>query len=201
MIELSDHEFELMGIPFQFWDMRWDRVRPGTNKERVEAFLRARFKDDKDIGLGLLLMGSCGVGKSMFSAIVASAYRHHDHSVTWVSAVTAQRLLATDVEYEEGVTWEEHLREAEVVVIDDLGAEGSFARWGNHVLSLMSDRINNGQTLVLNTRFDGAQLNALYGVDWLEGMMARMVCIRLTSEQRNEAILDRQRVIGGGNGH
>lgn len=107
----------------------------------------ANFSDMKANGQGLMLLGDVGVGKSYTAACVANSLMSDYHSVVMTSFV---RML-TDLSLDEIGEYTLNLNNAELVIIDDFGAERSTDFALEKIYNMIDLRYRSKKPLMITT--------------------------------------------------
>ena len=101
-------------------------------------------------GIGLLLFGNVGTGKSYAAGCIANALINELHSVRFVSTSEAVNHLQGCFGFER----EEYIKSLmrpELLILDDLGAERNTSYGKEQIFSLVDKRILTGKPLIVTT--------------------------------------------------
>ena len=123
--KLTTPDLERMHLPKKFWKVN----SAGISDESIEGFspreVAVRYVDNMDEmwakGIGMLLYGTNGRGKSGFAACIAKEYRRRGYTVLWVEAADLKRLVIANEHFDEDETVWERAFGVDVLVIDDFG--------------------------------------------------------------------------------
>ncbi|MBQ6893475.1 MAG: ATP-binding protein [Clostridia bacterium] len=134
-----------------------DRARMAQNLEIVRTFAENFSKNSGS----LLFMGGTGLGKTHLSSALAKTVIDSGHDVLYTSALN----MISDFEKAkfkgEGDT--SAYLGAELLIIDDLGTEGSGAFTESFVYNVIDTRICKGLPTVVSTNLTAHELSARYG--------------------------------------
>ncbi|MBQ8836930.1 MAG: ATP-binding protein [Clostridia bacterium] len=134
-----------------------DRVRMKQNFDIVKNFAENFSKNSTS----LLFMGGTGLGKTHLSSALAKVVIDSGHDVLYTSALN----MISDFENAkfkgEGDT--HRYFSAELLIIDDLGAEGNGAYTESFVYNIIDTRICKGLPTVVSTNLTAHELSARYG--------------------------------------
>lgn len=114
----ADH-FELMRIPRRFWGTSVSEIEPLTRKAIV-SYLR-QLDDMLDRGVGLLLWGESGRGKTSAAVCVAKEARRRGASVLMATAATLVDAARSRADDDGQVV--SRARSVDFLLLDDLGKE------------------------------------------------------------------------------
>ena len=125
-------------------------------------------------GRGLLLMGGCGLGKSIITTkVLPVLFKHYYDKI--LSVYYADRINKT---YTEAET-------RKLVVIDDIGVEGEANTFGDKRM-VMKEVVDyaerTGQLLILSTNLTAEELEQKYDVRTMDRLRAITKCIVLDGE-------------------
>ncbi|MBQ4556275.1 MAG: ATP-binding protein [Clostridia bacterium] len=134
-----------------------DLVRMKQNYEIVHDYAKS-FSKKSD---SLLFMGGTGLGKTHLSSALAKTVIDSGYDVLYTSALN----MISDFEKAkfkgEGDT--SRYFDAELLIIDDLGTEGSGAFTESFVYNVIDTRICKGLPTVVSTNLTAHELSARYG--------------------------------------
>lgn len=134
-----------------------DRARMKQNFEIVKSFAENFSKESPS----LLFMGGTGLGKTHLSSALAKVVIDSGHDVLYTSALN----MISDFEKAkfkgEGDTHPYFA--AELLIVDDLGAEGNGAFTESFVYNVIDTRICRGLPTVVSTNLTAHELSNRYG--------------------------------------
>lgn len=116
---LTRRDVERMNLPRGFWEVRLARTPEGARDEAVKYLERHRYLD----GDGLFIWGKLGVGKTGLAAALLMELRRRGHTGLFVESATLVDKLLSGAQFDLDTSWAERVREVEVLVVDDIGAE------------------------------------------------------------------------------
>ena len=139
----------------------------GEDRRRIETNLRLlrEFADNfTDTGAdSWLLLGATGLGKTHLSTSVAKVVIEHGHSVVYESA---QGIISDFESKRFGGDYEsrrdERYFDCDLLIIDDLGVEISNQFTISCIYNIINDRINNRQSMIINTNLSQSELRSRY---------------------------------------
>lgn len=123
---LEREDVELMALPPHFWTVRFNQITAQLdgNEGALAAKIRAYFEagqENRRRGLGLMLVGPNGCGKSCAAAWMGMEYKRLGETVLWVSAIDVLDHKMQGTWYSEDTTYWQWIRDVDVLILDDLG--------------------------------------------------------------------------------
>ena len=109
-----------MCIPPRYWNVTWEEISNGDHREIVENYLR-KLPDMFERGVGLLLWGANGCGKTSAAVIVGKEYRRRGQTVLFFEAAALKRAVIQREMFDEDQDVWERARDVDVLILDDLG--------------------------------------------------------------------------------
>lgn len=110
---------------------------------------------------GLLLIGPCGVGKTHLAVGILKELLRKGHSGLYFNVIALLDAIKASYDPElkatQGINLEIDL-DADVLIIDDLGAEKMSAWVADRLYAIINQRYERNRTLVLTTNLDYARL-------------------------------------------
>lgn len=137
--ELTRSDMERMRIPLRYWKVSFEKIPADVSRNNPDAGsaqTQARSYIEKmeemaDDGVGLLLWGSNGRGKTSMAVVIAKEYRRRGRSVLFVEAAALKQYVINGVFFDgdEGESYWDRAMSVDVLVIDDFG-KGTQDRTG-----------------------------------------------------------------------
>jgi DNA replication protein DnaC len=115
---------------------------------------------------GLLLIGPCGVGKTHLAIGILKELLHREYSGLYFNIIALLDAIKAsydrDLKATQGINLEIDL-DADVLIIDDLGAEKMSAWVADRLYAIINQRYERNRTLILTTNLDYARLGDRVG--------------------------------------
>lgn len=174
------------GIPERYWRVTLEGVTAVVGAEgplavKLQAYLD-RIEDNARRGIGLLLSGLNGTGKTAAAVIVAKEYKRRGATVLFVTAGDVLDYKIDGHWWSDDTSYWEWCREVDVLVLDDLGKGGASGYEATMWDQLLRYRHQRGYVTILTTNLalDGA------GADREAGLAAALK--RSTLEVLKESV-------------
>lgn len=129
--ELTRDDMERMRIPLRYWKVTFDgisaersRVNPDapSAQEVVRSYL-GQLEEMAEDGVGLLLHGDNGRGKTSIAVVVAKEFRRRGRSVLFIEAAQLRHYVIKNVYFDgdDGESYFDRAMSVDVLVLDDFG--------------------------------------------------------------------------------
>ncbi len=179
---------------FQTWEVREGTERAyKTAKDYVAEWLL-------DEGLGLILVGPAGCGKSHIAAAVVQALMDKGSLCIFQSVPDLLKKIRATYgnEGNEGADMVKALEDCDLLVLDDLGSERWTAWAEEQIYTLIDHRYRNEKPIVVTTNLKLNKLEQVLGTRIMDRLveMCRAVSMDCTSYRKKRAEL-RKLGIGG----
>lgn len=150
-------------VPPEFWGVATADLIETRALKKVREYA-ANLRRDLETGLGLLMVGPNGTGKTASAVLVLIEALRADLSIGFL---TARDYVSTAYTRDETISeWRGRLACAKVLVIDELGKEHR-AKDSEHAISELDDllRWRRGRMLptLIATNYDADQIRSAYG--------------------------------------
>jgi DNA replication protein DnaC len=154
--DLSEHDCERMGIPRRFWSSTLDKVQPQAKKVISRYLSPERFFRCMEQGVGLILCGKIGVGKTAIASICLRYARSYGYTAYFTTVTQLREALFKDTIFENDQTVLDRCRTVDVLLVDDLRLEDLNAKgFGkSQLLQLFKHRTEQELVTHVTTRLD-----------------------------------------------
>jgi DNA replication protein DnaC len=126
---------------------------------------------------GILMQGRTGLGKTHLSLAIAKEVISKGYSVVYGSAPDLLRkIVKEDFDWNSDNNTIELLKEADLLIFDDLGAEYESKSNTPAFYDLLNSRINKGMPTIVNTNFELSELKKRYD-DRIMSRLLTMECL------------------------
>lgn len=138
-----------MQIPKRYWNSKISKIADPKTKAYVEKYVRD-IDDMMDAGIGLMMMGHNGTGKTSIACSIAKRARMTGATVIFTSAASLMETLLDRGGDRDMIG---KVRDYDLLVLDDLGKEHSGqSSWSENTLeSLFRHRNGEKLTTVVTT--------------------------------------------------
>lgn len=124
--KLNRADLVRMRLPKRYWNVNYDGVSDFSDgkearspRDTLRNYIR-QMDDMKEDGMGVLLWGPNGTGKTSMAAIVAKEYRRRFCTVLFLEAAALKSLVKSKDLFDEDETYWQRAKEVDVLVLDDL---------------------------------------------------------------------------------
>ena len=124
-----------------------------------------RFEEMEEKNQGLLLYGNVGTGKSYLSACIANSIMERLHSVCATSMVKIMDMARNFKEKDALANLEAKMMQADLLVLDDLGAESETGYANEIVYRVIDGRYRIKKPMVITTNLTLGQMQSCMDID------------------------------------
>lgn len=170
--KLTEDDLRRMNLPEDYWRVKIqsvsDKVRP-----TIENYL-TRFEEMAEKGVGLILFGSAGVGKTGIACLVAKEARKRGFTGYFTTVYELREALRARIGFDEEQSVLERCREVDLLVLDGLAEEDLSELYVNlrSVQDLLAYRGSKLRVSILTTRLPRSHSKLQ---TFFEGLAAHMV--------------------------
>ena len=158
---LADQSFENFDLSLFSDKSEGGLLSPRENMRRIYKFCYDYAENFEREERSLLFTGATGLGKTYLSTALAKALLEKGKSVIYISAPEfSRRVESARFHDEQGML--EDFAEADMLILDDLGAEGRTAYTVATLTDLMDRRIRNRKPMLFSTNLNLEQLQKAY---------------------------------------
>lgn len=184
---LTREHLERMAVPACLWRSRFDAV-PESGRTLLGAYI-ARLDEMVDRGIGLLILGAAGVGKSGALAVVGKEARARGHTALYTTVWDLREAVRARAPFDNDETMFDRARGVGVLMLDNLraedGAEMVFNR--RSLEELLSERANRARPTLVTTRMTLREIDDVKN-GWKNLLSAgKLVTVALTGPDRHAA--------------
>jgi len=144
----------------------WDFKKGTETMYNLGLNYAENFKDCKDKSLGFLIHGKPGNGKTYLSFCIANKLLQNFVPVIAASINSILDKLKDNYKFgnEAGEDFLNKLKKAELLILDDLGAEVHSERNISTIYNIIDARYRQGKPLIVTTNLDIKDLGKIYGI-------------------------------------
>ena len=172
-------DFERMHLPEEYWRTKVSGVPESVRTAVVRYLLKI---DEMCLeGIGLLLVGASGVGKSGVASLVLKEARAHGHTGWFGSVWELREMIRSRVPFADDLTMLQRARNVDVLVLDDLRPDDVTQGWfgRSEIEALVAARAASRLVTVITSRMKPAvlyrELPSL--MDSVQGCMVDMAIV------------------------
>jgi len=125
--KLTEKDLIRMRLPKRYWEVNCDGVsdvsdsKEGKSPRDILTRYLRQIESMREQGLGMLLWGANGTGKTSIAAIIAKEYRRRFNPVLFIEAASLKSLVVSKEHFDEDETYWQRAMSVDVLVLDDLG--------------------------------------------------------------------------------
>lgn len=158
--KLGESDMLRMMIPKAYWRFTFEEISEYEDdecspKEIARRYL-SKLPEMMTRGVGLLLWGKNGRGKSGIAVVIAKEARRRGYTVLYAESSDLKRSVIEKVAFDEDISMWERARSVDMLVLDDLG-KGTQDRtgFGARLLDeLIRHRNANGRVTLISTNMN-----------------------------------------------
>jgi DNA replication protein DnaC len=192
---LEREDVVMMGLPPRFWDAKFGGITAqlggdeGPLADRLAAYFR-NMDEHRRRGVGVMLMGANGVGKSMSAAVIGMEYRRRGETVLFCSAADVLDYKINETWYSDDTTYWEWIREVDVLILDDLGKGEAKGSGYTQIMwdQLLRHRHDHRRVTIITTNvMDMEDFDGVLKTSTLEVLKEAVLPLRVHGENRRDA--------------
>ncbi len=162
---LKTQSFDKFNL-YLFSDEKVKGVSPRDIAKQNLDFCKKYAKNFKNEEKGLFMYGGAGLGKTFLSVCIAKEVIDDGGYVIYNSAVTMfgnyMDYIFNRISSPEARKEIESLKECDLLIIDDLGAEATNNQMTAFLFELLNDRILAGRKTIINTNYNLSEIAKTY---------------------------------------
>jgi DNA replication protein DnaC len=170
----TNRDLHAANVPRRKWKTTFDQVPDAPPYLSVVLGYVANLKDNLEQGNGLLLYGPYRGGKSSLAACIVREVARHKARPYWLESFeVADGWLAEDERYDQ-------VREAHLLVIDDLGMEGNADFRKELMARALRYRLEREGATIITTNMTPAQITEHYSAKLMALLRECCVAVEVT---------------------
>ena len=175
-IESFNAQNQISAVTFSQFDLSYYNSNARPQMERVLAFCKQYAERFSRNSVSVLMQGGVGLGKTHLSLSIASELMEKGYSVLYLSAPDLFRKLQNEYygKSESKMDTMDLIRAADLVIIDDLGAELENQFNSMAFYNIVNLRQNTMHPMIINTNFSFKEIEQRYS----QRMMSRLLSFR-----------------------
>lgn len=123
--QLDKEDLVRMGIPLRFWNSTVEKIPDDdvgslSTKTAIINYMK-NLEKMREAGVGLILWGDYGVGKTSASVVVAKEFRRCGHTVLFLDAASLKRHVISREQFDEDESYFDRIHSVDLLIINDFG--------------------------------------------------------------------------------
>ena len=188
MLHLRNHrpqpvttdDLKRANCPQRYWTAKWELIPPEARYVGEVLHYRDTLPTLLDQGVGLYLWSpENGTGKTALAALFVIAALANGYSAFFIRSSEMKEAVVENQRYDESTTLREHLRQVDMLVIDDLGKEHKGA--SGYAESLLEDVVRDRTQWKRATFFTSNvgpdKLASIYSADFADVLKECMLAV------------------------
>jgi len=167
---------------FETFDIKLQPDEYEPSGRKIRAVMKKNFDYCKDYaenfhlsGGGILMLGETGLGKTHLSLAIAGRVLENGYSAVYGSAPDLFRKIENEHFGRSDGHTADSLQAADLLVLDDIGAEFDSSFYVSVFYNLLNSRMNAGLPLIISTNMDTSELKERYG----ERIFSRLMTMKI----------------------
>lgn len=147
-----------MNLPEEYWTVKVARVAESV-RPAVARYVR-KLDEMVDSGVGLLIHGSKGVGKTSIAAGIAMEARSRGYTAFFCQLWEIREMLRSRISFDDDTSLMTRMREVDILVLDGLREEDAIEKFFSlsDIRELIRSRQMHKQVTLVTTRLGPADL-------------------------------------------
>jgi len=196
---LTEVDLKRMGLPARYWSVDCDGITDIANSRGVSprdvtiSYLR-KIDDMYRRGLGILLWGSNGVGKTSIAAVIAKEFRRRYHTVLFMEAASLKSKVINKEHFDEDNTYWQRAMDVDVLVLDDLGKGVADSKdFGKNLIDeLIRSRNANKKVTMITTNMvlkgSSNDLDSVFKKSTVHSLKEHVLAVHIAGADQREKI-------------
>jgi DNA replication protein DnaC len=193
---LTETDLVRMRIPRRYWWVRYEGIPDGTcvgsgvSARKAAHNYLTQIDEMRHNGMGLLLWGTNGTGKTCMAIVVAKEYRRHGYPVLFIEAADIKRFVIEREMFDEDQTFWDRAMNVDVLVIDDLGkgVQDSTGFGARMIDELIRHRNASKLVTLITTNMNQRDLAEELKVSTMSSLKEHVFPIHVTGIDRRDAV-------------
>ena len=191
---LTRKSLERMRLPSRYWTAKYSQISEGEHKVVVGRYL-VGLPSLLRRGIGMVLSGDNGVGKTSIAAVCLKNARKHGATGLFLTAHDYLSGVMNRVRFDDSCTCEERAKAVDFLVLDELGKEPIVAAnerdgFAAMIEDLVRTRVNNLRCTVITTNVDKDALELRYGKSFIALMKGTVSYVVVTGVSHRDRELE-----------
>jgi len=182
-----------MQIPRRLWSTSLEKLpnEADSYKPNIVKYIN-NLRTARKKGLGLILYGENGSGKSALAAIIAREAYLAGFTVFWTGCNDYKAAVFSREEFDEYTTIVERAQEVDFLVIDDMGKEyrGKSEFMESEIDNLIRKRVLNGCVTIVTTNLKPERMKEEYTPSTISLFKEAMIGLKIEGPKWRDEISD-----------
>ncbi|MFA4971192.1 MAG: ATP-binding protein [bacterium] len=194
--KLTEEDLRRMRVPRRYWSVRGDEIsdeagRAGGISARaaVRSYM-GQLPEMRRRGVGLVLWGTNGTGKTSIAVFIAMEFRRRGNPVLYAEAADLKRLIVEREMFDEDQTFWDRALNVDVLVLDDLGkgTQDSTGFGARIIDELIRHRNANRLVTIITTNMSPDQMAEELKVSSMASLKEHAMPVHVCGIDRRDAV-------------
>jgi len=193
---LTDSDLTRMRVPRRYWEVRHDAIPDGASvgisARQAATNYMTQIDEMRRTGMGLLLWGTNGTGKTCMAIVIAKEFRRRGYPVLYIEAADIKRLVIEREMFDEDQTFWDRALNVDVLVLDDLGkgTQDSTGLGARLFDELIRHRNANKLVTIITTNMNQRDLLEELKVSTMSSLKEHVFPIHVSGIDRRDSVAD-----------
>lgn len=175
--KLKVEDMNRMSVGQRFWNVTMASIPDESSvKEPLQKWIN-NIKYNLCNGVGLLLFGSYGQGKTSAAVIAMKNTVVRGGTAYLIRGNQLKDAIINNLQFDSDETIKERTKSVDLLVLDDLGSEHDSAFNISMIEEILRDRSDNKKATIITTNLSGPNLKSKFGESLVSFLSATLISV------------------------